>query len=58
MAEPAQNPEALRRALEGILDGDRILDRPIDRVAFAGDASFYRKRSAGSLPSAVPSTSP
>jgi len=42
MAEPAQNPEALRRALEGILDGDRILDRPIDRVAFAGDASFYR----------------
>lgn len=33
---------ALRTALERILASERILDRPIDRVAFASDASFYR----------------
>lgn len=37
-----QQDSELRCALEGILDRDRILDRPIERVAFAGDASFYR----------------
>nr|WP_320131486.1 FAD-binding and (Fe-S)-binding domain-containing protein [uncultured Holophaga sp.] len=42
MVSSVGNPGALRRDLEGILEGSRILDRPIDRVAFAGDASFYR----------------
>jgi D-lactate dehydrogenase len=32
----------LRADLERILGKDRILDRPVDRVAFAADASVYR----------------
>jgi len=31
-----------RPALEAILGPDRVLDRPIERVAFAADASVYR----------------
>jgi D-lactate dehydrogenase len=34
--------QALRPSLETIVAPDRILDRPVDRVAFAADASFYR----------------
>ena len=34
--------EMIRRLLAGVIDSDRILVRPIDRVAFASDASFYR----------------
>jgi D-lactate dehydrogenase len=42
-----RKPEALadpvlRRALEAIVGPNRVFDRPIDRVAFASDASFYR----------------
>lgn len=33
---------ALRSALERIAAPERVLDRPIDRIAFASDASFYR----------------
>lgn len=32
----------LRSALERIAGPGRVLDRPIDRIAFASDASFYR----------------
>ena len=32
----------LRTALERIAGPGRVLDRPIDRIAFASDASFYR----------------
>ena len=32
----------LRDALVGLLGPDRVLDRPVDLVAFASDASFYR----------------
>ena len=32
----------LRSALERIAAPERVLDRPIDRIAFASDASFYR----------------
>jgi D-lactate dehydrogenase len=32
----------LRDALAAIVSRDRILTRPIDRIAFASDASFYR----------------
>ncbi|WP_005038009.1 FAD-binding and (Fe-S)-binding domain-containing protein [Holophaga foetida] len=42
MAELTQSQGDLRRSLEAILDRERILDRPIDRVAFSGDGSFYR----------------
>lgn len=34
--------DALQSQLEAILDSDRIKMRPIDRVAFASDASVYR----------------
>ncbi len=32
----------LREALAAIVGPDRVLDRPVDRIAFASDASFYR----------------
>src|SRR5574341_1125363 len=35
-------PAALRDMLAAIVDRDRILTRPIDRIAYASDASFYR----------------
>ena len=34
--------DELRRALETFLRPDQILDREIDRVAYASVASFYR----------------
>ncbi len=36
------SPAALRDMLAAIVDRDRILTRPIDRIAYASDASFYR----------------
>ena len=36
------SPNGLRTALLRIADPDRVLTRPIDRLAFAADASFYR----------------
>ncbi|MDP1830679.1 MAG: FAD-binding and (Fe-S)-binding domain-containing protein [Geothrix sp.] len=33
---------SLRDALVAILGADRVLDRPVDLIAFASDASFYR----------------
>lgn len=41
---PGSSPAAgsLRSALERIAAPERVLDRPIDRIAFASDASFYR----------------
>jgi len=37
------NPQtSLRQALEAIVGPDRVLDRPVERVAFAADAGFYR----------------
>ncbi len=35
-------PPSLRTALETIASPERVLDRPIDRIAFSADASFYR----------------
>ena len=35
-------PNLLRQSLEAILEPGRILDRPVERVAFAADAGFYR----------------
>jgi D-lactate dehydrogenase len=35
-------PCNLRPALEPIVGADQVLDRPVDRVAFAADASVYR----------------
>jgi D-lactate dehydrogenase len=37
---PATNP--LRESLAAIVGQDRVLDRPVDLIAFASDASFYR----------------
>ncbi len=34
--------EALKQALAKIADADRVLTRPIDLIAYASDASFYR----------------
>ena len=42
MTVPVGSAGALRAALERIVPADRVLDRPVDRVAFASDASFYR----------------
>jgi D-lactate dehydrogenase len=35
-------PNVLRDLLTRIVDRERILSRPIDRIAYASDASFYR----------------
>jgi len=36
------NPSSLRPALDSIVGADQVRDRPVDRVAFAADASVYR----------------
>jgi D-lactate dehydrogenase len=36
------NATSLRHSLEAIVGPDRVLDRPVDLIAFASDASFYR----------------
>jgi D-lactate dehydrogenase len=41
-AETTRPDGPLRSALEQIASPERVLDRPIDRIAFASDASFYR----------------
>ncbi len=37
-----QTSSQIKAALSAQLDADRILIRPIDLIAFASDASFYR----------------
>jgi D-lactate dehydrogenase len=40
---PSQlSSEQLKTLLSGVVDANRILTRPIDRIAYASDASFYR----------------
>ena len=34
--------EQLQTLLRGVVDANRVLTRPIDRIAYASDASFYR----------------
>lgn len=34
--------EQLASLLSGIVDANRVLARPIDRIAYASDGSFYR----------------
>jgi D-lactate dehydrogenase len=38
----AQDGSGLRKALEAILPPERVLDRPVERITRAADASFYR----------------
>ena len=40
--EPMTESSSLRQSLEAIVGPDRVLDRPVERVAFAADAGFYR----------------
>jgi len=42
VARSAHSPEQLASMLAGIVDERRILTRPIDLIAYASDASFYR----------------
>src|ERR1035441_5231496 len=42
LARPAYSPEQLRSLLGQIVDERRVLVRPIDLIAYASDASFYR----------------
>ena len=40
---PAQiSPEQIKSSLAGTISADRVLIRPIDLIAYASDASFYR----------------
>lgn len=41
-APASVSPNELRNALVRIASQERVLTRPIDRIAFAADASFYR----------------
>jgi D-lactate dehydrogenase len=38
----ARDDSGLRKALEAILSPERVLDRPVERITRAADASFYR----------------
>ena len=40
--DPVADSASIQRALRELIDPERILIRPIDRIAFASDASFYR----------------
>jgi len=42
LARPVSSPEQLRSMLGKIVDERRVLVRPIDLIAYASDASFYR----------------
>ncbi|MFZ3262692.1 MAG: FAD-binding and (Fe-S)-binding domain-containing protein [Terriglobales bacterium] len=42
LARPALSPEQLRSMLGQVVDERRVLVRPIDLIAYASDASFYR----------------
>jgi len=42
LARPTYSPQQLSSMLSQILDPKRILMRPIDLIAYASDASFYR----------------
>jgi D-lactate dehydrogenase len=41
-AHAPKSPENLKQALAKIADPERVLTRPIDLIAYASDASFYR----------------
>ena len=40
--DPSPRPAEIQNLLRELIEPERILIRPIDRVAFASDASFYR----------------
>jgi D-lactate dehydrogenase len=40
--DQAVDPTEIRHLLQELIDPERILIRPIERIAFASDASFYR----------------
>jgi D-lactate dehydrogenase len=42
LRDDAPDPVTIRRLLKELIDPERILIRPIERIAFASDASFYR----------------
>jgi len=42
IASTSPEPDDIRRILQELIEPSRILIRPIDRIAFASDASFYR----------------
>jgi D-lactate dehydrogenase len=42
LRDNAPDPVTIRRLLQELIDPERILIRPIERIAFASDASFYR----------------
>ncbi len=42
LAAPQVSPEEIKSSLDGIIAADRVLIRPIDLIAYASDASFYR----------------
>jgi D-lactate dehydrogenase len=39
---PQVSPEQIKAALDGTIAAERVLIRPIDLIAYASDASFYR----------------
>ncbi|HUO60135.1 MAG TPA: FAD-binding and (Fe-S)-binding domain-containing protein [Candidatus Acidoferrales bacterium] len=41
-SKPSYTPEQVKTFLSGIIPHERVLIRPIDLIAFASDASFYR----------------
>ena len=42
LSAPQISPQQIKSALAGVIAGERILIRPIDLIAYASDASFYR----------------
>src|SRR5580698_3999016 len=42
LRDDAPDPATIRRLLREVIDPERVLIRPIERIAFASDASFYR----------------
>src|SRR5271167_1731128 len=42
LSPPQVSPEQIKSLLHGTIAADRILIRPIDLIAYASDASFYR----------------
>src|SRR5208337_504230 len=42
LSPPQVSPEQIKSSLAGTIAADRVLIRPIDLIAYAADASFYR----------------
>jgi D-lactate dehydrogenase len=42
LATPQVSPEEMKSSLAGMIAAERVLIRPIDLIAYASDASFYR----------------